>query len=118
VPSLKTPSTLDLRAEPQVGSEVSASIHHGCAREVVLRALDELRPNPRNARRHHKRKIRDLANHIMKVGFIGAIIIDETGLILAGHARYLAAKLLGFPDRTDALRQRANRGAETSFPPR
>jgi hypothetical protein len=61
-----------------------------------LRALDELRPNPRNPRRHPKRKIRDLANHILKLGFIGVIIIDETGLILAGHARYLAAKLLGF----------------------
>jgi hypothetical protein len=96
MPSLDTSSTRNLRAEPQVGSDVSVSIPHGCAREIVLRALGEIRPNPRNARRHHKRKIRDLANHIMKVGFIGAIIVDETGLILAGHARYLAAKLLGF----------------------
>ena len=96
MPSLNTSSTLDLQAEPQVGSHVSAGIHHGCAREIVFRALEELRPNPRNPRRHPKRKIRDLANHIRKLGFIGAIIIDETGLILAGHARYLAGKLLGF----------------------
>ena len=62
---------------------------------VVLRSLDELRPNPRSARTHPKRKIRDLANAIKSVGFIGAIVVDETGMILAGHARHAAARLLG-----------------------
>src|SRR4051794_10944633 len=64
--------------------------------EITFRKLDKLRPNPRNARTHRKQKIRDLANLILRFGFIGAIIIDENGLILAGHARYAAAKLLGF----------------------
>jgi DNA modification methylase len=62
--------------------------------QLVLRRVDDLRPNPRNARTHQKRKIRDLANEIKAVGFIGAIIIDETDMILAGHARHAAAKLL------------------------
>jgi ParB-like chromosome segregation protein Spo0J len=63
--------------------------------KIVYRRVDELRPNPRNARRHQKRKIRDLAKEIKALGFIGAIITDETGMILAGHARYGAAKVLG-----------------------
>ena len=29
------------------------------------------------------------------VGFIGVVVVDETGMILAGHARHAAAKLLG-----------------------
>jgi DNA modification methylase len=63
--------------------------------EIVHRRPDQLRPNPRNARTHQKRKIRDLAKEIEALGFIGAIIVDETGTILAGHARHAAAKLLG-----------------------
>jgi DNA modification methylase len=62
--------------------------------EIVHRRVDELRPNPRNARTHQKRKIRDLAKEIEALGFIGAIILDENGMILAGHARHAAAKLL------------------------
>ena len=93
--SLNTAS-LNLPAEPQVGSDTNLSGPHGCAREIVFRALDELRLNPRNARTHQKRTIRNLADNILKVGFIGAIIIDENRMILAGHARYTAAKLLGF----------------------
>jgi ParB-like chromosome segregation protein Spo0J len=63
--------------------------------QLVLRRVDDLRTNPRNPRTHQKRKIRDLAKEIKAIGFIGAIIIDETDMILAGHARLGAAKLLG-----------------------
>jgi DNA modification methylase len=56
-----------------------------------------LRPNPRNARVHSKRQIRLLAKNMNAMGFIGAIIIDETNMILAGHARYEAGKLRGMP---------------------
>ena len=62
---------------------------------MSLRSLDELKPNPKSARTHPKRKIRDLAKAIKAVGFIGAIVVDELGMILAGHARHAAAKLLG-----------------------
>jgi DNA modification methylase len=65
-----------------------------CAGNVAIRSLDDLRPNPKNARTHSKRKIRDLAKAIKAVGFIGVVVIDETGMILAGHARHAAAKLL------------------------
>jgi DNA modification methylase len=62
---------------------------------IVLRAPESLRPNPRNARTHSKRQIRQLANSIKAMGFIGAVIIDENDMVLAGHARSEAAKLLG-----------------------
>ncbi|WP_424360183.1 ParB N-terminal domain-containing protein [Methylocystis parvus] len=62
---------------------------------IIMRAIDALRPNPKNARTHSKRKIKDLAETIRAVGFIGAIVIDDAGMILAGHARHAAARLLG-----------------------
>jgi DNA modification methylase len=63
--------------------------------QIVLRAPGSLRPNPRNARTHSKRQIRQLANSIKATGFIGAVIIDENDMILAGRARSKASELLG-----------------------
>jgi len=65
------------------------------AKNVEWRPTVSLRANPRNARTHSKRQIRRLANTIRAVGFIGAIAIDENGMVLAGHARLEAAKLNG-----------------------
>ena len=56
---------------------------------------NQLRANPRNARRHSKRQIRQLAAAIKKFGFLGVILIDATGMILAGHGRWMAATQLG-----------------------
>lgn len=73
----------------------SATLHaRGFACEIERRDIDSLRPNPKSARMHSKRKIKDLAKAIKAVGFIGVIVVDESGMILAGHARHAAAKLL------------------------
>jgi ParB/RepB/Spo0J family partition protein len=66
--------------------------------QIVIRPLDALRPNPRSPRSHKKRKIEDLAKTIKALGFIGAVIVDESGMILAGHARHAAAKLAGLTE--------------------
>ncbi len=62
--------------------------------QIVFRAPGSLRINPRNARTHSKRQIRQLAKNIKAVGFIGAILVDETDMVLAGHARLFACQLL------------------------
>ena len=58
--------------------------------------LDKVKPRERNARRHSKKQIEQIADSIRKFGFIGAIIIDRDGNILAGHGRYAATRLLGW----------------------
>jgi DNA modification methylase len=63
--------------------------------QIVLRKAASLRVNPRNARIHSKRQIRQVANSIRAAGFIGGIVVDETDMVLAGHARLAACKLLG-----------------------
>jgi hypothetical protein len=63
---------------------------------IVLRSPGELRANPRNARAHSKRQVRQIANSMKATGgFIGAIVIDESDMVLAGHGRRDAAILLG-----------------------
>jgi len=66
--------------------------------QVSLRALHSIKPNPSNARTHSKRQIRQLADLIQRFGWTYPILIDERGIIIAGHGRYQAAKLLGLRD--------------------
>ena len=58
-------------------------------------AIEDLKPSPRNARRHCKKQVQQVAASIGTFGFLVPIIVDGDGNILAGHARFEAAKLLG-----------------------
>jgi ParB-like nuclease family protein len=62
---------------------------------IEIASIDRLKPSPHNTRTHSKRQIRQLANSITRFGWSAPIVIDERGTILAGHARYEAAKLIG-----------------------
>ena len=48
-----------------------------------------------NAKQHSKKQIRLIADWIKQVGFLNPVLIDENNVIIAGHARVLAAKLIG-----------------------
>jgi DNA modification methylase len=61
-------------------------------------SIRRLRANPRNVRTHSKKQVRQIADSIRQFGFTAAIITDENSYILAGHGRWLAAKLLGLHD--------------------
>jgi len=54
-----------------------------------------LKPYPNNARKHPKKQIQDLAESIEVFGFLVPIGIDENNVILSGHGRWEASKLLG-----------------------
>ena len=57
-------------------------------------AIDKLMPNGRNARTHSRKQIRQIADSIAAFGFVVPILIDDDGVIIAGHGRYAAAKLV------------------------
>src|SRR6516225_3641281 len=61
-------------------------------------AIDAIKPNARNARTHSKKQIRQIADSITAFGFLVPILIDQGGLIIAGHGRYAAAVLLGLQE--------------------
>jgi DNA modification methylase len=62
---------------------------------VEQRPVFALKPNPHNSRVHSKKQIREVADSILAFGFATPLVVDEDGVLLAGHARLEAAKLLG-----------------------
>ena len=62
---------------------------------IAAVAIGQIKPHPRNARTHSKKQIRQIADSIRAVGFASPVLIDEDGVLLAGHGRLEAARLLG-----------------------
>ena len=53
-----------------------------------------VKPYPKNSRKHPEHQLKALTSAIKRFGFTQPIIVDEELTILAGHARYEAAKRL------------------------
>lgn len=66
--------------------------------EIVTRTLKDIHPYERNPRKNDN-AVDAVAESIKQCGYIAPIIVDENGVILAGHTRYKALKTLG---RTEA----------------
>lgn len=62
-----------------------ARIEHGQTRK-----LGELKPHPRNSRTHSEVQIEQIAASMGEFAFTIPILIDDKGVILAGHGRQLA----------------------------
>src|ERR1700738_5361837 len=58
-------------------------------------SVQSLKPYPRNARRHSRAQIKQIAASIERFGFNNPVLIADDGGIIAGHGRVAAAKLLG-----------------------
>ena len=65
---------------------------------VVLRAINSLKPDPKNARKHPQKHVRQLAKSIENFGFNVPLLVDERGQVIAGHGRLLAAQHLGWTE--------------------
>src|ERR1043165_1150986 len=59
--------------------------------------VGSLRPSGKNARVHSKKQIRQIADSIVRFGFTNPILVSDDQVVLAGHGRLEAAKLLGLP---------------------
>jgi hypothetical protein len=66
-----------------------------CPVEVVYRRIDQLKPDPRNPRRHTAKQIRQIAESIRSFGFNVPILVDTDHKVIAGHGRLLACRQLG-----------------------
>ena len=60
--------------------------------------IARLRPYAGNARTHSRRQIRKIAASIERFGFVNPVLVDQDNMIIAGHGRVAAAKLLGWTD--------------------
>jgi len=57
--------------------------------------ISELHPYENNARTHSNAQLEAICNSIKEFGFINPVIIDENNMILVGHGRIEASKILG-----------------------
>lgn len=93
---------------------------------IAHRALDELKPDPKNPRTHSPKQVRQIAKSIREFGFVGVVLVDGGDNVIAGHGRLLAARQLGMttvpvvqvdhltPAQVKALRIADNRIAANS----
>lgn len=86
---------------------------------VTYLPLSELKPDPRNPRRHSPAQIRQIAKSIETFGFNVPILVDAGLKVIAGHGRLLGAQKLGLSvvptiqlDHLTAVQSRAFRIAD------
>ena len=60
--------------------------------------LTDIKPYPKNAKQHPKKQVGQIAASIKEFGFNQPIVVDKNNVIIVGHGRYEAAKLLGLTD--------------------
>jgi hypothetical protein len=65
---------------------------------IETRSLDRLIPHVRNARTHSEDQVAQIAASIAEFGFVNPVLIGADDVIVAGHGRVLAAKLLGLAE--------------------
>ena len=94
---------------------------------VVYKKLREITPYDKNAKKHDKTQIANVAESIKQYGFVQPIVIDSDGVIVIGHCRALAAKKLGMkevpcvcvddltPEQVNALRLVDNKSNESDW---
>jgi hypothetical protein len=68
------------------------------ASAIERRPIDKLIVYARNARRHRRSQIAEIAASIREWGWTTPALIDEQDLIIAGHGRIEAARMLGISE--------------------
>lgn len=62
---------------------------------ITYRPIKELKPYKKNAKKHNKEQVEQIANSIKEFGFTQPVIIDKHDCVVAGHGRILGAKKAG-----------------------
>jgi hypothetical protein len=96
------------------------------AERIQLRAIASLRPHAGNARMHDAAQLAQIMASMQAFGFTNPLLVDEDGVLIAGHGRLAAAEALGIakvpvivlkhlaPAQKEALRLADNRIAENA----
>lgn len=64
----------------------------------------DIKPYTKNAKKHPKKQIQQVANSIKEFGMNQQIVVDKEGVIIVGHGRYEALKLLGMPIKDEYIK--------------
>lgn len=62
---------------------------------IEYKNIRELKPYKKNAKKHSKEQVEQIANSIKEFGFTQPVIVDKNNCVVAGHGRILGAKKAG-----------------------
>ena len=62
--------------------------------EIVYKKINELKPYENNSRTHDESQIKQICESIKEYGWTNPVLIDEKGMIIAGHGRVEGGKKL------------------------
>lgn len=62
---------------------------------IKYKNIRDLKPYKKNAKKHSKEQVEQIANSIKEFGFTQPVIIDKNNEVVAGHGRILGAKKAG-----------------------
>src|ERR1700756_159053 len=79
----------------EIGSKMDALIDKAA---VEVWPIGRLRPYERNSRRHSPEQIEQIAASIRQWGWTMPILAADDGMVLAGHGRLAAGKLIGIAE--------------------
>ena len=63
--------------------------------QLEMWAIDRLKPYEKNPRTLPDKAVAKIASSLKTFGFQKPIVVDEQGVIIAGHGRFEAARLIG-----------------------
>jgi DNA modification methylase len=63
--------------------------------ELKQADVNSLKAYPENARTHNDKQVAQIAESIKEFGFCAPCLVDEKGVLIAGHGRVMAAQSLG-----------------------
>ena len=66
--------------------------------QLVIKPINEIKLNPRNARTYPPKQLRQIEQSIRSFGFRSPLLVDETSTLIAGHGRLAAAVNLGLTE--------------------
>jgi ParB/RepB/Spo0J family partition protein len=65
---------------------------------IKYKNINTLHPYKKNAKKHDKKQVEQIANSIKEFGFTQPVIIDKSNCVVAGHGRILGAKKAGLKE--------------------
>ena len=65
---------------------------------IVYKSIKDLKPYKKNAKKHPKEQVEQIANSIKEFGFTQPVLIDKNNCVVAGHGRILGAKKAGLKE--------------------
>lgn len=66
--------------------------------------IKDITPYPKNAKKHPKKQLEQIANSIKAFGMNQPIVVDKDGVIIVGHGRYEACKAYDIPITEDMIK--------------